>query len=140
MFCASSRGDIFKWEVLHSFCQGTSSSSRLKTEVCTFTFRTFSLSLSCAYLHVTLYLVIDFHGLVYHLVFANDIEGYLYLLRNVLLVNSSADHLKVGDFGLSKLIRVKNSHDVYKMTGETVLKHFCYWIIWIVKVVASYPF
>ncbi|KAK4263495.1 hypothetical protein QN277_028894 [Acacia crassicarpa] len=39
--------------------------------------------------------------------------------RNVLLVNSSADHLKVGDFGLSKLIKVKNSHDVYKMTGET---------------------
>ncbi|GMH31173.1 hypothetical protein Nepgr_033016 [Nepenthes gracilis] len=39
--------------------------------------------------------------------------------RNVLLVNSSADHLKVGDFGLSKLIRVKNAHDVYKMTGET---------------------
>lgn len=40
-------------------------------------------------------------------------------LRNVLLVNSSADHLKVGDFGLSKLIKVKNSRDVYKMTGET---------------------
>ncbi|KAK4772136.1 hypothetical protein SAY86_013911 [Trapa natans] len=39
--------------------------------------------------------------------------------RNVLLVNSSADHLKVGDFGLSKLTRVQNSHDVYKMTGET---------------------
>ncbi|KAL6187732.1 hypothetical protein ACLB2K_039127 [Fragaria x ananassa] len=39
--------------------------------------------------------------------------------RNVLLVNSSADHLKVGDFGLSKLIKVQNSHDVYKMTGET---------------------
>ncbi|XP_063940585.1 serine/threonine-protein kinase VIK-like [Daucus carota subsp. sativus] len=39
--------------------------------------------------------------------------------RNVLLVNSSADHLKVGDFGLSKLIKVKNSHDVYQMTGET---------------------
>ncbi|XP_042483421.1 integrin-linked protein kinase 1-like isoform X2 [Macadamia integrifolia] len=39
--------------------------------------------------------------------------------RNVLLVNSSADHLKVGDFGLSKLIKVKDSHDVYKMTGET---------------------
>lgn len=39
--------------------------------------------------------------------------------RNVLLVNSNADHLKVGDFGLSKLIRVQNSHDVYKMTGET---------------------
>ncbi|KAI8571235.1 hypothetical protein RHMOL_Rhmol01G0103500 [Rhododendron molle] len=39
--------------------------------------------------------------------------------RNVLLVNSSADHLKVGDFDLSKLIRVQNSHDLYKMTGET---------------------
>ncbi|KAF8408132.1 hypothetical protein HHK36_007274 [Tetracentron sinense] len=39
--------------------------------------------------------------------------------RNVLLVNSNADHLKVGDFGLSKLIRVQNSHDVYRMTGET---------------------
>ncbi|GFQ02034.1 dual specificity protein kinase spla [Phtheirospermum japonicum] len=39
--------------------------------------------------------------------------------RNVLLVNTSADHLKVGDFGLSKLIRVQHSHDVYKMTGET---------------------
>ncbi|KAL3631196.1 hypothetical protein CASFOL_024180 [Castilleja foliolosa] len=39
--------------------------------------------------------------------------------RNVLLVNTNADHLKVGDFGLSKLIRVKHSHDVYKMTGET---------------------
>lgn len=39
--------------------------------------------------------------------------------RNVLLVNSNADHLKVGDFGLSKLIRVQHSHDVYKMTGET---------------------
>ncbi|THU49624.1 hypothetical protein C4D60_Mb06t11480 [Musa balbisiana] len=39
--------------------------------------------------------------------------------RNVLLVNSNADHLKVGDFGLSKLIRAQNAHDVYKMTGET---------------------
>lgn len=39
--------------------------------------------------------------------------------RNVLLVNSSADHLKVGDFGLSKLIRVQHAHDVYKLTGET---------------------
>ena len=38
--------------------------------------------------------------------------------RNVLLVNSSADHLKVGDFGLSKL-KVQNTHDVDKMTGET---------------------
>lgn len=34
-------------------------------------------------------------------------------------MNSGADHLKVGDFGLSKLIKVQNSHDVYKMTGET---------------------
>ncbi|KAE8705366.1 hypothetical protein F3Y22_tig00110429pilonHSYRG00874 [Hibiscus syriacus] len=32
----------------------------------------------------------------------------------VLLVN-----LEVGDFGLSKLIKVRNAHDVYKMTGET---------------------
>ncbi|MBA0875276.1 hypothetical protein Goshw_029082 [Gossypium schwendimanii] len=40
-------------------------------------------------------------------------------ILNVLLVNSSADHLKVGDFGLSKLIKVQNCHDVYKMTGET---------------------
>ncbi|KAI4328486.1 hypothetical protein L6164_020838 [Bauhinia variegata] len=39
--------------------------------------------------------------------------------RNVLLVNSGADHLKVGDFGLSKLIKVQHCHDVYKMTGET---------------------
>ncbi|OIW21020.1 hypothetical protein TanjilG_27383 [Lupinus angustifolius] len=39
--------------------------------------------------------------------------------RNVLLVNTSANHLKVGDFGLSKLIKVQSSHDVYKMTGET---------------------
>lgn len=39
--------------------------------------------------------------------------------RNVLLVNTNADHLKVGDFGLSKLVRVQNSHDIYKMTGET---------------------
>ncbi|KAK4430030.1 Integrin-linked protein kinase [Sesamum alatum] len=38
--------------------------------------------------------------------------------RNVLLVNSSADHIKVGDFGLSKLMREQHSHDVYKMTGE----------------------
>ncbi|KAB5544536.1 hypothetical protein DKX38_012648 [Salix brachista] len=41
------------------------------------------------------------------------------IARNVLLVNSNADHLKVGDFGLSKLVKVQNSHDVYKMTGET---------------------
>jgi hypothetical protein len=34
-------------------------------------------------------------------------------------VNSSADHLKVGDFGLSKLITVKHANDIYKLTGET---------------------
>ncbi|XP_042433285.1 integrin-linked protein kinase 1-like [Zingiber officinale] len=39
--------------------------------------------------------------------------------RNVLLVNANADHLKVGDFGLSKLLSTQNAHDVYKMTGET---------------------
>ncbi|KAL0363910.1 UNVERIFIED_CONTAM: Integrin-linked protein kinase [Sesamum angustifolium] len=38
--------------------------------------------------------------------------------RNILLVNSSAYHIKVGDFGLSKLIREQHSNDVYKMTGE----------------------
>eukprot|EP01018_Ginkgo_biloba_P008976 Gb_36894 [translate_table: standard] len=37
--------------------------------------------------------------------------------RNVLMVNSN--HLKVGDFGLSKLINVKHAHDMYKLTGET---------------------
>ncbi|KAK8699739.1 hypothetical protein V6N13_115819 [Hibiscus sabdariffa] len=41
------------------------------------------------------------------------------IARNVLLVNTSAEHLKVGDFGLSKLIKVQHCHDVYKMTGET---------------------
>ncbi|XP_073153049.1 serine/threonine-protein kinase VIK-like isoform X2 [Henckelia pumila] len=55
--------------------------------------------------------------------------------RNILLVNTNAEHLKVGDFGLSKLIRVQHSHDVYKMTGETgsyrymapeVFKHWKY--------------
>ncbi|KAL7132795.1 hypothetical protein ABFS83_12G098000 [Erythranthe nasuta] len=39
--------------------------------------------------------------------------------RNIFLSNSSGDRLKVGDFGLSKLVRVQNSQDVYKMTGET---------------------
>ncbi|KAL8499049.1 hypothetical protein ACS0TY_022131 [Phlomoides rotata] len=39
--------------------------------------------------------------------------------KNVLLVNTNADHLKVGDFGLSKIIRVLHSHDVYKFPGET---------------------
>eukprot|EP00250_Pteridium_aquilinum_P015414 c22565_g4_i2 orf=1921-3243(-) len=37
--------------------------------------------------------------------------------RNVLLVDDH--HLKVGDFGLSKLILVKDLHEVYKLTGET---------------------
>ena len=39
--------------------------------------------------------------------------------RNILLVNSAANHLKVGDFGLSKIIRAQHANDVYKMTGET---------------------
>ncbi|KAK4403045.1 Integrin-linked protein kinase [Sesamum angolense] len=35
-------------------------------------------------------------------------------------LSTQADHLKVGDFGLSKLIRAQqHSHDVYKLTGET---------------------
>eukprot|EP00252_Welwitschia_mirabilis_P006557 TRINITY_DN1743_c0_g2_i6.p1 TRINITY_DN1743_c0_g2~~TRINITY_DN1743_c0_g2_i6.p1 ORF type:complete len:432 (-),score=73.46 TRINITY_DN1743_c0_g2_i6:271-1566(-) len=37
--------------------------------------------------------------------------------RNVLMVSSN--HLKVGDFGLSKLIKVKHAHDMYRLTGET---------------------
>jgi serine/threonine protein kinase len=39
--------------------------------------------------------------------------------RNILLVNSAANHLKVGDFGLSKIIKAQHASDVYKMTGET---------------------
>ncbi|KAL0408716.1 UNVERIFIED_CONTAM: Integrin-linked protein kinase [Sesamum radiatum] len=42
-----------------------------------------------------------------------------FMLGMFCLSNTSADHLKVGDFGLSKLIRVQHSHDVYKLTGET---------------------
>lgn len=37
--------------------------------------------------------------------------------RNVLMVNTN--HLKVGDFGLSKLLKVKHAHDMYRLTGET---------------------
>jgi serine/threonine protein kinase len=37
--------------------------------------------------------------------------------RNIILGEDR--ELKVGDFGLSKLIDVKHMHDVYKMTGET---------------------
>eukprot|EP00249_Psilotum_nudum_P005340 c18785_g1_i1 orf=458-1756(-) len=37
--------------------------------------------------------------------------------RNVLLVDTS--HLKVGDFGLSKLVKVTHLHEVYNLTGET---------------------
>jgi tRNA A-37 threonylcarbamoyl transferase component Bud32 len=37
--------------------------------------------------------------------------------RNLIL--DEAQELKVGDFGLSKLIEAKHLHDVYKMTGET---------------------
>ncbi|CAK9198672.1 unnamed protein product [Sphagnum jensenii] len=35
------------------------------------------------------------------------------------LIFDDAQELKVGDFGLSKLIDMKHLHDVYKMTGET---------------------
>lgn len=37
--------------------------------------------------------------------------------RNIILTEDK--ELKVGDFGLSKLINVERMHDVYKMTGET---------------------
>ncbi|KAG0577472.1 hypothetical protein M758_5G151700 [Ceratodon purpureus] len=37
--------------------------------------------------------------------------------RNIIL--DEDQELKVGDFGLSKLINVQHLHDVYKMTGET---------------------
>lgn len=37
--------------------------------------------------------------------------------RNLIL--DEANELKVGDFGLSKLVKVRNVHDVYKLTGET---------------------
>lgn len=60
--------------------------------------------------------------LVYHLYAEPRLQGNIcvwFVSRNVLLVNSNADHLKVGDFGLSKLIKVQHSHDVYKLTGET---------------------
>jgi serine/threonine protein kinase len=47
-------------------------------------------------------------------------------VRNLLLVNSNADHLDVGDFGLSKLLKVKQAHDLYKMTSET---GSCEWFV-----------
>lgn len=31
----------------------------------------------------------------------------------------NTNHLKVGDFGLSKLLKVKHAHDMYRLTGET---------------------
>jgi len=37
--------------------------------------------------------------------------------RNIIL--DEDQELKVGDFGLSKLINVRQLHDVYNMTGET---------------------
>ncbi|KAL3698966.1 hypothetical protein R1sor_016988 [Riccia sorocarpa] len=37
--------------------------------------------------------------------------------RNVLI--GECNQLKVGDFGLSKLMKMTNFHDMYKMTGET---------------------
>ncbi|KAI4962518.1 hypothetical protein ZWY2020_030303 [Hordeum vulgare] len=42
-----------------------------------------------------------------------------FLGQNILLVNTAANHLKVGDFGLSKIIKSQHANDVYKMTGET---------------------
>lgn len=35
------------------------------------------------------------------------------------LIIDESNELKVGDFGLSKLIKVKNVHEVFKLTGET---------------------
>lgn len=35
------------------------------------------------------------------------------------LLRDEGDHLKVADFGLSKLVKLNNLHDMYKMTGET---------------------
>lgn len=35
------------------------------------------------------------------------------------LIIDEAHELKVGDFGLSKLLKVKNLHETYKLTGET---------------------
>eukprot|EP00897_Mesotaenium_endlicherianum_P001955 jgi/Mesen1/1788/ME000014S01189 len=35
------------------------------------------------------------------------------------LLRDEGDHVKVADFGLSKLVKVTNLHDMYKMTGET---------------------
>ena len=35
------------------------------------------------------------------------------------LIIDENNELKVGDFGLSKLLKQKNLHDVYKLTGET---------------------
>eukprot|EP00252_Welwitschia_mirabilis_P011049 TRINITY_DN2486_c0_g1_i10.p1 TRINITY_DN2486_c0_g1~~TRINITY_DN2486_c0_g1_i10.p1 ORF type:complete len:414 (-),score=77.09 TRINITY_DN2486_c0_g1_i10:208-1449(-) len=37
--------------------------------------------------------------------------------RNILLVNSN--HLKVGDFGLSKIVNARYYQETYKLTGET---------------------
>lgn len=37
--------------------------------------------------------------------------------RNILV--GDGDRLKVGDFGLSKLVEVKFLHDMYRLTGET---------------------
>ncbi|CAI5481676.1 unnamed protein product [Closterium sp. Yama58-4] len=35
------------------------------------------------------------------------------------LIRDEGDHLKVADFGLSKLVKVNALHEMYKMTGET---------------------
>ncbi|KAI4379226.1 hypothetical protein MLD38_005550 [Melastoma candidum] len=54
--------------------------------------------------------------------FALDIArgmAYMHNEPNVIIHRDLKPVAVVGDFGLSKLIRVKNSHNVYKMTGET---------------------
>ena len=43
---------------------------------------------------------------------------YVYKFQECSSGQFQCDHLKVGDFGLSKL-KVQNTHDVDKMTGET---------------------
>lgn len=35
------------------------------------------------------------------------------------LLRDEGDHLKVADFGLSKLVKLNSLHEVYQMTGET---------------------
>ncbi|KAL2550612.1 VH1-interacting kinase [Forsythia ovata] len=52
----------------------------------------------------------------------NAINFALDIARNILLVNSSADHLKVGDVGLKKLVRVQSSHDADRYMAPQAFK------------------